>query len=301
MGVGLLSGGSAAARLPDPSAGGPAAPAAAAAAQPKKVVVVAVGDVACTPTARTTPTRCQDARTAALTKALDPDAVLALGDLQYETGSLSNYRRAYAATWGDLLGKTYPIPGNHEYKTADASGYYTYFDTRQPGAPGYYAFDLGSWRVYALNSNCDKIDCDTQYAWLKDDIAANPRTCSLFTMHHPRFSSGLEHGSDPGMTRFFRIAKKNDVEMVLAGHDHDYERFHRMKANGERSSKGVLSFVSGMGGKSAYHFGTIQDGSAYRLSGHFGVLRLALRRHEFRFAFKDVNGTTPDKGTRACR
>ncbi len=300
--VGLLNGGSATARpagpASHPGAGSAAAPDRVG---PAQVVVVAVGDIACTPSAPTTPTRCHDGQTAALTSSLAPDAVLALGDLQYESGSLAHFRSAYDATWGRFLGRTYPIPGNHEYRTAGASGYYTYFAQRQPGAPGYYAFNLGGWRLYALNSNCSEIDCAREYEWLENDLAANPRRCSLFTMHHPRFSSGLEHGSNASMSPFFRIAVRNDVEMVLAGHDHHYERFQPMRAGGVVSPDGVLSFVSGAGGKSLYGFGAVQAGSAYRLAGHFGVLRLALRADEFRFAFRDVNGTIPDAGTRACR
>jgi hypothetical protein len=266
-----------------------------------KVVVVAVGDIACRPGAATTPTRCHEAATAELTAGMQPDAVLALGDLQYETGSLHDFRHSYAPTWGQLRGRTRPIPGNHEYKTAGANGYYTYFRKRQPGAPGYYAFDLGGWRVYALNSNCAEIDCATEYTWLRDDLAANPRTCSLFTMHHPRFSSGSEHGSNPGMATFFRIAQRRDVDLVLAGHDHDYERFRRMRADGTVDPDGVMSIVSGTGGKSLYRFGAVQEGSVFREDDDFGVLRLALRPDKFRFAFKDVDGTTPDKGKRRCR
>jgi 3',5'-cyclic AMP phosphodiesterase CpdA len=297
--VGVLGATSAASPLGEPPGGVDSGSPARAAADP--VVVVAVGDIACTPGATRTATRCQQARTAKLATALKPDAVLALGDLQYETGSLRGFRRSYADSWGRLRRKTYPIPGNHEYQTAGARGYYTYFDARQPGAPGYYAFDLADWRVYALNSNCAEIHCASEYAWLREDLAANPRACSLFTMHHPRFSSGREHGSDQGMSTFFRIAQRHDVDLILAGHDHDYERFRRMKADGTVSRKGVLSFVSGAGGKSLYPFGTVEDGSAYRLDDSFGVLRLALRPDRFRFAFKDVDGTTPDKGTRACR
>jgi len=289
----MLGGGSVASALrePDPRA----------VAKPKQVVVVAVGDIACPPTDKPTATTCRQRRTFKLARSLKPDAVLALGDLQYESGSLSDFRNGYAKTWGRLLGRTYPIPGNHEYHTAGATGYYRYFKTRQPGSPGYYAFNLGGWSIYALNSNCEAISCPTEYRWLKRELAAKPRQCSIFTMHHPRFSSGVKHGSDASMSRFFRIAQAHSVEMILAGHEHVYERFHRMRANGEVSSDGVLSFVAGTGGKSLYHFGKSLKGSAYRRAGHFGVLRLALRRTEFRFAFKDVNGTTPDSGTRACR
>ena len=273
----------------------------APAAATEKIVVVAVGDIACRPGATVTRTACRQARTAKLARSLEPDAVLALGDLQYESGTLRDFRGSYDKTWGRLLGKTYPIPGNHEYRTPGARGYYTYFEDRQPGKPGYYAFNLGRWRVYALNSNCGEITCGLQYRWLKRDLAAKPRACSIFTMHHPRFSSGVEHGSDSDMARFFSIAVANDVEMVLAGHDHAYERFKRMRAGGAVDKSGVMSFVSGAGGKSAYDFGEVVKGSAYRLSGRFGVLRLALSEDRFTFSFRDIDGTVKDRGERSCR
>ena len=299
LSVALLTAGCGASSAPDRAAS--ADPAARTAVRAKPVVVVAAGDIACAPSARTTRKQCQEGRTARLARALEPDAVLALGDLQYASGSLSHFRNGYHETWGKLRGITYPVPGNHEYRTAGARGYFSYFKGRQPGAPGYYAFNLGRWRVYALNSNCSEIRCGRQYEWLRKDLEAEPRRCSLFAMHHPRYSSGREHGSSTSMSRFFTIAKNHDVETIVAGHDHHYERFHRMDAGGEVDSEGVLSFVSGAGGKSLYGVGDVQDGSAYRLAGHFGVLRLALFPDRYRFAFKDVDGTTPDRGERSCR
>ena len=309
--VGLLSAGCAASSSPERAGGADradrsvraatVATGATAARATKPVVVVAAGDIACPPSAPVTKTRCKQGRTAKLASKLAPDAVLALGDLQYESGTLSHFRRSYDKSWGKLRGITYPVPGNHEYRTAGASGYYSYFKGRQPGAPGYYAFNLRGWRVYALNSNCSEINCAKQYEWLKKDLKARPRDCSLFAMHHPRYSSGREHGSNTSMSRFFAIAKDHDVETIVAGHDHHYERFRRMNASGDLDTDGVLSFVSGAGGKSLYGLGDVEDGSAYRLSGHFGVLRLALFPDRFRFAFKDVNGSTPDRGRRSCR
>jgi acid phosphatase type 7 len=299
--LGSLGGSSAAAPPRDPHARATTRASTAAAAAPGRVVVVAVGDISCPPGAPRTRTTCHDRGTARLTSRIDPDAVLALGDLQYPTGSLRDFRREYATTWGNLRGRTFPVPGNHEYDTYGASGYYQYFAARQPGAPGYYAFDLGRWRVYALNTNCNDIDCAPEYAWLEGDLASHPRTCSRFFMHHPRFSSGREHGSDPSMSRFFGIAQVHDVDLVIAGHEHSYERFRRKRANGRVHRSGVMSFVSGGGGKSLHPMGRPEPGSAYRLSGHFGVLRLALRSGEFGFAFKDVDGRTRDKGERRCR
>jgi 3',5'-cyclic AMP phosphodiesterase CpdA len=300
--AGLLTGGAAPSSSLAVADSPPATASAARAARAAKpLVVVAVGDIACPPGMATTATTCKQRATAKLTSNLDPDAVLAVGDLQYESGSLHDFRNSYAKSWGKLVSITYPVPGNHEYRTKGASGYYKYFADRQPGKPGYYAFNLRKWRVYALNSNCSAIKCSAEYRWLKKDLEAKPHACSIAMMHHPRFSSGSEHGSNKGMSRFFAIAQKHGVDLVLAGHDHDYERFHRMRADGTVDKSGMMSFVSGAGGRSAYRFGRIQAGSAYRLSGHFGVLRLALRPHRFNFSFRDVDGTIKDRGKRTCR
>ena len=297
--LGLVGGGSVAAPVTETPLPPSLAP--TTAAKGDRALVVAVGDIACPPSATTTKEKCKERRTARLTAAIDPDAVLVLGDLQYQSGSLSDFRDSYDKTWGELRPVTYPVPGNHEYRTEDAAGYYSYFKRRQPGPPGYYAFDLGTWRVYALNSNCGEIRCGAQYEWLLKDLARNPEDCSLFAMHHPRFSSGPDHGSNPRMKRFFWIAQSHDVEMILAGHDHHYERFRRLTADGERSKNGVVSFVAGTGGKSLYGLGETEDGSAHREATSFGVLRLALRPDRYRFAFKDIDGSTADSGRRSCR
>jgi calcineurin-like phosphoesterase family protein len=298
--VGLLSVPTASS-LVDPARGTLADESARAVARRAAVEVVAVGDIACAPARERTRATCHEGRTARLTAAIDPDAVLALGDLQYRRGSHYAFRHSYDQTWGALLGRTYPIPGNHEYLTPDARGYYRYFDARQPGPPGYYAFNLRRWRVYALNTNCTEISCARERRWLRRDLAARPRRCSLFAMHHPPFSSQPQHRSDADLTRFFRIARRQKVEMILAGHHHHYERFRRMGAGGEPRDIGVMSFISGAGGRSLQEVGQRHDGSAYRLPGHFGVLRLGLRPDGFTFAFRDVDGTARDTGSRACR
>jgi 3',5'-cyclic AMP phosphodiesterase CpdA len=300
LATGLLGGCSAASpeRSVEGSVTAPTVPRSARAARP--VVVVAVGDIACAPGERKSARSCRQGRTARLTRQLAPDAVLALGDLQYATGSLRAFRRAYDRSWGDLRRITYPVPGNHEYRTRGARGYYRYFRSRQPGAPGYYAFDLGRWRVYALNSNCDKIRCGREYRWLRRDLDAHPRDCSIFALHHPRWSSGREHGSEPRMQRFFAMAYRHDVELFLTGHDHDYERFKRMDPRGTPDPDGVMSFVSGAGGKSLYRFGDTEGGSAYRRAEDFGVLRLSLRPQRFGFSFREVDGTVVDRGRRSC-
>lgn len=273
----------------------------AAAALTGPVTVVAAGDIACAPRDPTTRSTCRDEDTAALARRLTPDRVLALGDEQYQSGSLWAFRRSYDASWGALRGITLPVPGNHEYRTSGAAGYYSYFARRQPGAPGYYARDLGRWRLYLLNSNCDKIDCTVQAEWFRNNLNAHPTACSLVTTHHPRYSSGGSHGSDRRMRRFFRIAYRHRVEMFLSGHEHHYERFRRMNHRGQRAKAGVIQFVSGAGGKSLYAVGTRRSGSAYVKDNRFGVLELTLRRGSFDFAFRTVTGRTPDSGSRRCR
>ena len=269
------------------------------AAAGKTVKVVAVGDIACAPRRPRTQTRCRQADTAALTRRLGPDAVLALGDLQYEDGRFRAFRKSYDESWGRLKGRTHPVPGNHEYNTSGAAGYYRYFHRRQPGPPGYYTRTLGRWTVYALNSNCGEINCQREYRWLRRAIDANPSRCSLLAMHSPRFSSG-QHGFNEGMRRFFAIADNHGVEMMLSGHDHHYERFARMNADGELRRRGMMQFVSGTGGKSHYSVTSRSRGSRFVDDDSFGVLRLSLAPRSFSWAFTTVGGTTHDRGSRRC-
>lgn len=265
----------------------------------KRVEVVAVGDLVCRPGAPVTATACQHAATARLTKRIDPKAVLGLGDLQYEEATLSDFRNAYDKSWGDLKSITYPTPGNHEYRTEGAAGYYEYFSKRQPGPPGYYAVDLGRWRAYLVNGNCEYVDCDKQARWLKRDLQDNPRTCSLIASHPPRYSSG-NHGDNPIMQRFFRIAYDHRVDLMLSGHDHHYERFKRMNHRGEVDKRGVMQFVSGAGGKVHYSADGNATGSEYVDDDTYGVLRLVLRPDSFKHGFRGIDGSRQDTGTRSC-
>lgn len=261
--------------------------------------VVAVGDIACEPGSERTATTCQQAATARLAEQLEPRRVLTLGDQQYESGALSAYQKSYALSWGPLRSVTRPVPGNHEYRTPDAAGYYTYFRRQQPGAPGYYAFDLGSWRVYALNSNCDVVDCAEQSRWLDREMTRSPHRCTLLTMHHPRYSSAL-HGSSSSVEPLWRTAVRHRADVALAGHDHVYERFRRMDVTGRRSPTGMVSFVSGAGGKSLYPWRSQAPGSVARFNDAFGVLALRLGKGRYAWQFKTVDGRVVDAGTARC-
>ncbi len=261
-------------------------------------VVVAVGDMACAPGGRVTERTCRDADAADLARQYRPVAVLALGDQQYGTGSLSDYRRAYARTWGRFRSITKPVPGDDAY---DGTGYYTYF-RRQTRPPGYYAFDVGSWRVYAINDNCTRIDCDAELAWLDQDLRDNPRACSAIMMHTPLYSSGIEHGGNPRVVRpFWRVALRHGVDLSLAGHMHQYERLAPMGLGGRADPDGLTSFVAGTGGKSMR---SLTEGRAAH-SEQFhnataGILSLRLGKGRFGWRFRTVDGYNIDAGSQAC-
>ena len=165
-------------------------------------VLVAAGDIAsCTGTA--------DEATDTLLKQTG-GSVATLGDNVYPHGTAQEFANCYDPSWGQEKSRTYPAIGNHEYDAAaDAGPYFDYFAAAAAErAKGWYAFDLGTWRVYVLNSNCSIVSCvagSEQEQWLRADIAANPRTCSMAIWHHPRFSSGCR-------ARFFAIGTA-----VLAG------------------------------------------------------------------------------------
>lgn len=271
----------------------PTAPALRAAAA---ATVVAAGDIACAPGDSAASWKCQQAATADLIGEIDPKRVIALGDTQYEDGRLADYRQSYADSWGRYKKRTHAIPGNHEYHTSRAAGYFGYFGG---ASPGYHVMTLNGWRVYLLNSNCGDIDCDKQKTWLRNDLVAHPVACSAIALHYPRYSSG-QHGSARTMAKFWNIAYNHDVDLALAGHDHHYERFEPMDGRGNQVADGLVSFVVGTGGKSLRGMGTPAPGSAYFRADRFGVLQLKLGTGEFGWRFRTIAGTVRDSGSHPC-
>ena len=249
-------------------------------------VIAAAGDIACDPNdgsfngGNGTSTNCRQKAISDLLVGRNYAAVLALGDIQYEDGVLSKYGQSYDPSWGRVKSITHPAVGNHEYNTAGASGYYSYFGAAAGDkTKGYYSYDIGAWHLIVLNSNCSQVGgCgagSTQEQWLKADLAAHPNACTLAYWHHPRFSSG-KHGSNSGYDAFWKDLYAAGAEIVLNGHDHDYERFAPQNPGGAADPNGIQEFVVGTGGKNHYSFTTTQPNSVVRNSDTYGVLKLTL-------------------------
>jgi calcineurin-like phosphoesterase family protein len=273
--------------------------------RPAGPLLVAAGDVACPPGMAPSRFACNQARTAALVARLRPAAVALLGDLQYEAGALDDFRASFDRTWGRFGARLRPALGNHEYGTPGAAGYFATFGARagRPGE-GWYAYDLGSWHVVVLNANCGVVGCaagSPQQRWLAADLAAHPRRCTLAYWHQPRFSSGL-HGSDAALAPLWATLQGAGADVVLSGHDHDYERFAPQRADGRLDPRhGIVQFVVGTGGRSLYPILLARPNSRARAST-FGVLALTLGRGAYAWRFVgERGGRFRDAGAARCR
>jgi hypothetical protein len=199
-----------------------------------------------------------------------------------------------------------PAPGNHEYHVAGAAGYFGYFGAAAgQSTKGYYSYDRGGWHIVVLNSNCDEVDgcgpASAQVQWLKEDMRTHPTQCALAYMHHPRFSSGQQHGSTPALDTIWRELVVGGVDVALAAHDHLYERFASLDAEGRPSNVGIRAFTVGTGGRSHYNFGQILPGSEARDNTSYGVLKLTLRESYYDWEFVPVDGASfSDRGSGTC-
>jgi acid phosphatase type 7 len=228
--------------------------------------------------------------------------VFTAGDNVYESGSVGEFQNCYAPTWGQVLSRTRPAPGNHEYNTPGAAPYYAYFGARAGEAgKGYYSYELGAWHVVVLNSNLDADAKSAQIAWLEADLKAHQTLCSVAIWHHPRFSSGL-HGSDARFQPFWETLYADGVDVVLNGHDHNYERFAPQTPQGKPDAKnGIRQFVVGTGGASLRGFLFPRSNSEIRDSSTWGVLKLTLRQNGYAWNFVPVaGGKFTDAGTGVC-
>ncbi len=281
-------------------------------------IIAAVGDIACG--TASTSSSCYQMETSNLALQLNPFAVLVLGDTQYEGGayvdymdSSSNLKIGYNKSWGRLKEKTYPAVGNHEYGTSNAQGYFDYFNgigqtTGRAGdrSKGYYAYNIGSWRLYALNSNCAKVGgCGAgspQEQWFRNDLQANPKQCTLIYMHHPLWGSQLDH-VETAVKPLYQAFYDNGGDLVLTGHIHFYERFAPMDPNGVLdNNRGLRQIIVGTGGRNTYGPPSIAANSLIRShGGDMGILKLTLHPSSYEWKFLQLPGQTfTDSGTSTC-
>jgi 3',5'-cyclic AMP phosphodiesterase CpdA len=236
----------------------------------------------------------------------DSDLVLALGDLAYESGTTAEYQNYYDYSWGRVKVKTRPAVGNHEYLTPNAAGYFNYFGAAA-GDPtkGYYSYNQGGVHFIAINTNCSKVGgCGVgspQYNWLQADLQANANSCSVLYMHHPRYSSGTNHGSYVSVDPLWDLFLQYGGDIGLAGHEHQYERFAPQNANDQADPNGAEFFVVGTGGKNVYGFGTPVANSLVREAGTFGILTLEFSGDGYTYQFEPILGQTfTDSGSGSC-
>jgi hypothetical protein len=235
-----------------------------------------------------------------------PGTVMAIGDLAYPDGTKENFE-CYERTWGRVKSRTRPSVGNHEFHSQGATYYFSYFG-EAAGDPktGYYSYEIGTWHIIVLNSECLQVGgCNAGSAeekWLRDDLAAHPVACTLAYFHKPLFSSGGAHGDDPEIVPLWQALYDANTDVVVGGHDHDYERFAPQTPLAKPDpARGIREFVVGTGGKSHRPFAPPHANSEVRNTGTFGVLKLTLRPGAYDWQFIPEAGKTfTDSGTGSC-
>ena len=265
-------------------------------------VLVGAGDIAL----------CQDLSGAEATaKLLDqvPGIVFTLGDHAYPDGRPTDFANCYDPTWGRHKARTRPTPGNHDYHTPHAAGYFAYWGDRA-GEPdkGYYSYEAGAWHVVVINSNCGEIGgCQAgspQERWLRADLKAHPASCTLAYWHHPLFSSGAvpSHALHPEMRPIWQALYEAGAELIVNGHEHNYERFAPQRPDGGPDpDHGIREIVAGVGGRGFSALSSPRPNSEIQTDKAFGVLKLTLHPTSYAWEFLPVPGQTfTDSGSGLC-
>jgi len=265
-------------------------------------VFVGAGDIAdCTITSAANSGAEQTAKLLDVLDGID-STVFTLGDNAYPTGSSTEFSTCYDPTWGRHKAHTRPVPGNHDYDTSGAAPYYSYFGASAGvSGKGYYSYNIGTtWHIVALNSEIEVSATSAQAQWLRSDLAASSAACTLAYWHKPLFSSG-QHGNLPDMQEFWKILHQYGADVVLNGHDHDYERFAPQDPYANPDPNGIREFVVGTGGAELRSFSVIRPNSEVRDYSTFGVFRLTLHDNSYDWQFVPVAGKTfTDSGTGTC-
>lgn len=263
-------------------------------------IFVGAGDIA----------ECDTADDEATAKLLDviSGTIYTLGDTVYSDGTPQEFTDCFGPTWGRHRARIKPVPGNHDYHTSGAAGYYSYFGAAASpldvnctrDCKGYYSYELGAWHIIALNSEIAVEAGSEQEQWLRQDLAAHPTSCTLAYWHKPRFSSG-EHGNNTSYRALWAALYEYGADVILNGHDHDYERFALQNPLGEADVRGIRQFVVGTGGTNQRSFAQIQPNSEVRATDSWGVLQLTLHERSYDWAFIPVDGQSfRDAGSSDC-
>jgi len=235
--------------------------------------------------------------------------VLTMGDNAYPAGLDRDFLKCFASSWGSprfhMLHKFHPSIGNHDYQSARGAAYYRYFGGQAGEAgKGYYSFDLGNWHLVALNSETviygtaqEKLD---QEQWLAKDLSEYRKPCTLAYFHRPLFSSGV-HGQSASMRSLWKILYANNADLILNGHDHDYERFDPQTPDGAKDAvRGITQIVAGTGGGALTGMRKAMPNSAARVQGRFGILSISLGENDYRSEFIEVGGRVWDSYAGHC-
>jgi len=250
------------------------------------VVVTVAGDIATTGR--------NDTATGNLVKAVNPRYALTVGDNAYPNGTAYDFNAKYHPAWGGFKGKTRPVPGNHDYRTVGARGYFGYFADQVHGRP-YYAFDAGAWRLYALNSEIPTGAGSPQQTWLRRDLAAHPGKHYLAYIHKPRFTCG-KHAPTTALTALWQTLQDAGADLFISGHNHSYERFQELTAGGSLSTAGLRQFVVGTGGAGLYPVPASCPKRAFGQDSKMGILELRLQPNAYSWKFRAVGGAVLDSG-----
>jgi hypothetical protein len=268
------------------------------------VTMAAAGDIACQPGQPRTFGSCQYAETAKVVGYMNPRVIALLGDYQYFTGSIATAAGAFDGTWGLYKDRMRPALSDHDYQVPNAAGYFTYFGPAARPPNGYYSYNLGPWHIVVLNTNCPRwISCDVgspQERWLRADLAANSRYCTLAYFHQPRFSSaGRFHGRP--LLPIWSALYDYGVDVILNGDAHVYERFAPQHPYGVHDpARGIRQFTVGTGGKDHGRFIRIAPNSERRFNS-FGVLGLRLLPGSYQWNFVPIPGYRHrDAGSARC-
>ncbi len=235
-----------------------------------------------------------------------PVVVFDAGDSAYPDGSPGDYARCFNTSWGRHKARILPAAGNHDYRSPGALPYFTYFGAAAGNpAQGYYSYNLGTWHIVVLNSNCKEVGgCgagSAQEKWLRADLAASAASCTLAYWHHPRFSNGGHH-NDASYQPFWRALYDYGAEIVLAGHDHNYQRYAPLTPGGQPDEvRGIREFVVGTGGTEIYALRPPTSVTEAQSDTGFGVLKMTLHAGSYDWEFLPVSaGGFTDKGSGTC-